>query len=121
MARAVSQRSPHHLGGDLGGRAFGSEPDGRPAPWDAGRVTVRGDLGARGEAVVPAPVVGPVVGEERFPLLRVEGTEHSGGHDDAVRPAGQGVGVRSRRVDDTEVAAVARRSASAVAARNTRV
>ncbi|MBW8698930.1 hypothetical protein MBT84_04970 [Streptomyces sp. MBT84] len=77
---------------------------------------MRGDLGARGEAVVPAPVVGPVVGEERFPLLRVEGTEH-----DAVRPAGQGVGVRSRRVDDTEVAAVARRSASAVAARNTRV
>jgi hypothetical protein len=84
-------------GGGLAGGAFRGELDGVAQAAQAG-VAVRREFRGEQEAVVVARVVGALVGEEGFTLGGAETAEHRGGDDDAVRSAGQGAGVRVRRV-----------------------
>lgn len=62
-----------------------------------------GEVGCGEEVVVAAGQVGPFVGEEGFSLGSVQGAQHAGGHHDAPRVSGEGVGVGFGAVQDAEV------------------
>ncbi len=97
-------QAPVADGGGSGfvGHALGRVPDG-VTDGAQGRVAVGGEFGRSQEVVVAVGVVGAFVGEEDLAFGRVETADHRGGDHDAAGPAGQGVGVRPRRVDDAQV------------------
>lgn len=86
-------------GSALVGGAFRGEPDGGSCGVQRG-VAVGGEFGGCQEVVVATRVVGPLVGEEGFSFDGAEAARHRGGDDDPVGPAGRGVRVLVRRVDD---------------------